>query len=168
MKITRTMVFAASLGITSGWTIAEHIARAEDSASAEKSRIDDRANHEKDQIDVNAKIEKARVDERAEAAKDDVDRRQKANTSATKTGGTKDSASDQVTDSWITTKVKASFVGEKGLKGADIHVVTEHNGVVVLTGSVPNEQARTLAVALARDTKGVHKVEDKMVMKAAK
>jgi len=42
MKISRTMVFAASLGISSGWAIAQRIAHAEDSKSAEKSRIDDR------------------------------------------------------------------------------------------------------------------------------
>ncbi len=73
----------------------------------------------------------------------------------------KSAASDvgqATSDTWITTKVKSSMMTDSQLKG-DVDVSTDH-GVVVLTGTVPNDASRERAVALAKQTKGVKSVND--------
>src|SRR5204863_7169262 len=117
-----------------------------------------------------AKAEKTRVDNRADAKKAAIDRGEKgaepaggvASNDTAKDTAKKDGVGDEVTDTWITTKVKASFVGDKKLKGSDIHVDTDHNGVVVLSGYVKNDLARAHALSVAREIKGVHEVKDEL------
>jgi hyperosmotically inducible protein len=58
-------------------------------------------------------------------------------------------------------------VGDKALKHSDIHVDTDHKGILVLSGYVPNEAARAHAVSVARETKGVQRVDDKLEIKTA-
>jgi hyperosmotically inducible protein len=139
--------------------------RIEDNARLAKKRIDDRAEKAKDKIDQAEDKAKDRVDANAKAAKNnerkvaDPDRKVVVERPAqpkTETVG------DEVTDSWITTKVKAQFVGVDVLKGSDISVDTNQNGVVTLTGTVPNERARARAIEIARTTKGVHRIVDQM------
>jgi osmotically-inducible protein OsmY len=62
-----------------------------------------------------------------------------------------------ITDGWITTHVKAKFVGEDLLKGSDIDVDTKDN-VVTLKGTVPSAAARARAVHEAKEVEGVHSV----------
>lgn len=62
----------------------------------------------------------------------------------------------QTNDAWLTTKVKAAMVGEKGLHSGQIKVVTE-NGVVYLMGIVTHKQAG-LGANAARRVEGVQKV----------
>ncbi|MCL4812441.1 MAG: BON domain-containing protein [Vicinamibacteraceae bacterium] len=81
---------------------------------------------------------------------------QKAEQAAKDTG-------NAVSDSWITTKIKAKFIGEDALKGSDIDVDTE-NGVVTLKGRVAAEAGRTRAKAIAKDTDGVKSVVDRLVV----
>jgi osmotically-inducible protein OsmY len=76
-----------------------------------------------------------------------------------------DSVGTEVSDSWITTKVKASYLTENALKGSDISVDTDDHGVVRLTGTVPTEAARARAVEIARTTKGVRRVDDHLELK---
>lgn len=89
-------------------------------------------------------------------------------TTTTTTGNkpAKTEAGAELSDTWITTKVKASFVGEDALKGSDISVDTNRDGVVTLTGTVPNEAARARAMTIARTTKGVVRVVDAMKLAA--
>jgi osmotically-inducible protein OsmY len=70
-------------------------------------------------------------------------------------------AGEAVTDSWITAKVKTQFVSEDALDGSDINVDTD-NDVVTLRGTVPSESARQRAMEIARSTKGVQRVDDKL------
>jgi osmotically-inducible protein OsmY len=77
---------------------------------------------------------------------------------------TKDTASDAggaVTDSWITTKVKASFVGVDTLEGSDIDVDTNDH-VVTLKGTVRSEAAKDKAASLAHNVKGVTSVNNEL------
>ena len=161
MRISRSSVLAGTFLISTAWMGIAQLtgAHAEDKAEMQKDRVDDHAKKEKDQVDQQAKKEKEHIDERAQAKKDDIDHKN--------TDATKPTAGNDVTDAWITTKVKASFFGDKALKGADIHVDTDQKGVVVLSGYVPTDSARVHAVAVARDTKGVKKVDDKLQLKAA-
>jgi len=73
---------------------------------------------------------------------------------------------DAITDGWITTKVSAKFVDGILLKGSNINVDTS-NHVVTLKGTVGSEAAKTRAVAIARDTEGVTRVVNQLVVKAS-
>jgi hyperosmotically inducible protein len=64
-------------------------------------------------------------------------------------------------DSAITTKVKTEILANTDLRRAGISVST-NNGVVTLTGTVPSQEMRLLAVDLARHTGGVTRVEDQL------
>src|ERR1700722_14815485 len=56
-----------------------------------------------------------------------------------------DSAGAAVSDSAITTKVKAKFLGDSQVKSSHIKVVTT-NGVVTLTGSAMSSESKSAAV----------------------
>jgi hyperosmotically inducible protein len=84
--------------------------------------------------------------------------------SGTETGAkTKAVASDvkhEVSDSWITTKVKSELLADSLTKGFDVKVVTT-KGVVVLSGKLPNEDAVKRAKELAEKVDGVKSVDNK-------
>ncbi|CRM09082.1 Osmotically-inducible protein Y precursor [Pseudomonas sp. 31 R 17] len=75
-----------------------------------------------------------------------------------KTKGAAHDAGEATSDTWITTKVKADLVTEKGIPGTDIKVET-NKGVVSLssTAAVTAAQKET-AVAIAKKIKGVKAV----------
>ncbi len=83
---------------------------------------------------------------------------------------TKDAAEDvggNVTDGWITTKLKADFVNEDLLKGSSINADT-NNHIVTLKGTVASEAGRDRAVQIAKTTKGVSRVVDQLTIAPAK
>jgi hyperosmotically inducible protein len=62
---------------------------------------------------------------------------------------------EDVSDTWITTKVKADLVTEKGVPGTDIEVETK-KGVVALSSKVAvTDSQKEMAVAIAKKIKGV-------------
>jgi hyperosmotically inducible protein len=67
---------------------------------------------------------------------------------------TMDKAEDAVTDTWITSKVKSTFLADDNLSGIDIKVET-NKGVVALSGVVATSAERDLAIAKAAEIKGV-------------
>ncbi len=71
--------------------------------------------------------------------------------------------SKAMSDSAVTTKVKSQLLANTTLRQADISVTT-NNGVVSLSGHVPTEETRRLAVDLVRNTGGVTRVEDQLVI----
>ena len=68
-----------------------------------------------------------------------------------------------VTDTWITTTIKAGMVNEDTLKGSDVHVDAKDH-VVTLSGTVTSEAGRARAVEIAKTTKGVTRVIDKLTI----
>ena len=67
-------------------------------------------------------------------------------------------AKEGTQDTWITTKVKADLVTEKGIPGTDIKVET-NKGVVSLSSDVAVTKAqKETAVAIAKKIKGVQAV----------
>jgi osmotically-inducible protein OsmY len=70
-------------------------------------------------------------------------------------------AQSDLQDGWLTTKIEAKYFADPDVKGRRIDVTTE-NGVVTLTGSVDDESARQKALAIARDTNGVVRVQDRL------
>jgi osmotically-inducible protein OsmY len=72
-------------------------------------------------------------------------------------------AGEAVSDGWITTKVKSSFVGVDVLDGSAIDVDTIAH-VVTLRGTVPSPAARAKAVSLAKQVDGVQSVKDELTI----
>lgn len=71
---------------------------------------------------------------------------------------TVDDAKQEGSDTWITTKVKADLLTEKGIPGSDITVETNH-GVVSLSSQVKVTDAqKKQAVAITKHIKGVKSV----------
>jgi osmotically-inducible protein OsmY len=75
-----------------------------------------------------------------------------------------ESTGEYVTDSWITTKVKASLVEDSMVKATEVNVET-FKGVVQLSGFVSSDAAKRQAVIVARNIKGVTSVKDDMRIK---
>ena len=72
-----------------------------------------------------------------------------------------------IDDAEITTKVKAAFFAEPGLKSLQIGVDTV-KGVVTLSGSVDSQLNRDRADALAGAVAGVDEVNNRLVVKSPK
>lgn len=70
-----------------------------------------------------------------------------------------------VKDSAITTKIKSKLAADHITSVGRIHVDTDENGVVWLTGSARSQQAIDHAVAVARETDGVKSVKSTLVVK---
>ena len=68
-----------------------------------------------------------------------------------------DAVQEVITDSWITSKVKAVFLANPNISALDITVETV-DGVVSLSGEVTTEAERDLAVSTAEEIKGVQAV----------
>lgn len=64
---------------------------------------------------------------------------------------------EAVSDSWITSKVKSVFLSNTNISGLDIKVETV-DGVVALSGEVPTQAERDLAISKAENVKGVKNV----------
>src|SRR5699024_1755686 len=63
-----------------------------------------------------------------------------------------------VSDTWITTKVKAALATTDGIDSSEVDVET-NNGVVTLTGSAASQDAVQAMAKVARDIKGVTRVD---------
>ena len=147
---------AGRLANASGVTRVDNQIEVSDKAA--KSRVDDRAEAAKDRTQDRADIAKNRIDADAQAAKDRIDRKD-----GSKDGSKTHTAfGDDVSDAWITTKLKSQFTTESPFKDSSIHVDTDAKGLVTLNGTVPTEAAHAKALEIARATKGVHEVRDNL------
>lgn len=102
-----------------------------------------------------------RAEQKAHKADDKADR------AAARSKNAGSDVGEEITDGWITTKVKAGFLNEDPLKGSDINVDT-NNHVVTLKGTVTSAAGRARAVAIAKSTKGVTRVVDALTIAPAK
>jgi hyperosmotically inducible periplasmic protein len=82
-----------------------------------------------------------------------------------KVGETRD-VGDRVSDTEITTKIKAKLTGNGDLNPFNINVDTK-DGVVTLRGTVKKTEAKQEAERIARDTKGVRSVQNMLQVEAA-
>jgi osmotically-inducible protein OsmY len=65
------------------------------------------------------------------------------------------------TDARIVSEIKFKILGDNRV--SVLHVdVGSYEGVVTLTGSVPNEEARRVVIDIARSIRGVRRIEDVM------
>lgn len=83
-----------------------------------------------------------------------------SNSLMTNSKATSQDTSQAISDGWITTKVKSSFLYSRNVSGSDIEVNTV-NGVVTLKGHVDSGAERALAIELAQNLRGVKSVTAK-------
>lgn len=81
-----------------------------------------------------------------------------ASTAAARTQDRADQAGAAISDAWITSKVKASYLVSNNLDGLKIDVSTS-DGMVRLAGQVPSSTQKELAVETARNIRGVRGVD---------
>lgn len=67
-------------------------------------------------------------------------------------------SNEPVSDSWITTKVKADLLASSNVPGTEVKVETV-NGVVSLSGTVATQAEKDKAVTTAKGIKGVTRVD---------
>ena len=67
-------------------------------------------------------------------------------------------AKEATSDTWITTKVKADLVTEKGIPGTDIKVETNKGVVSLSSTTAVTDSQKDVAVAIAKKIKGVKAV----------
>ncbi len=70
-------------------------------------------------------------------------------------------ASEVLSDAALTTKIKSKMALDDTVSATDIHVSTT-DGNVTLSGRVHSEKEHQRAVALARETRGVKSVNDRL------
>jgi hyperosmotically inducible periplasmic protein len=70
-----------------------------------------------------------------------------------------------VKDSVITTKIKSKLAADHITSMGRIHVDTDTNGIVWLSGSARSQEAIDHAVLVAKDTDGVKSVKNSLVIK---
>ena len=79
---------------------------------------------------------------------------------ADKAKSASDEAGDEISDAWITTKVKSTLLYSSNVRGTDV-VVNTKDGVVTLNGRVDSGAERALAIELADNVRGVKSVDAK-------
>lgn len=67
---------------------------------------------------------------------------------------------NEISDSWITTKVKSTYLYSSNVDGAGISVNTK-DGIVTLSGKVDSDAERALAIEFAQNVRGVKSVQSK-------
>lgn len=75
-----------------------------------------------------------------------------------KASATTSEVAGDISDSWITTKVKSTFMYSTNVDGSDIDVST-NGGVVTLSGKVDSGAERELAIEMANNVRGVRSVQ---------
>ena len=75
-----------------------------------------------------------------------------------------DSVKTELSDSVITTKVKAEFAKDKTVSATHVKVDTDSNGVVTLSGTAKSKAEADKAVSIAKSTKGVTSVNNEIVV----
>lgn len=74
------------------------------------------------------------------------------------------SAADYVSDAQITASLKAKYAGEADVPATQVKIDTM-NGIVQLSGFVPNPAAKERAGEIARSTKGVKSVRNDIIVR---
>jgi osmotically-inducible protein OsmY len=74
---------------------------------------------------------------------------------------------ERVDDLWVTTKVQSQYFIDTAVKGHEINVDTR-NGIVTLKGTVDTQAAKAAAEQIARDTRGVARVNNQLMIAPAR
>ena len=77
-----------------------------------------------------------------------------------------ESVKENVSDSVITTKIKAEYAKDKEVSALNIRVDTDDKGVVTLSGNAKSKAEADKAVRIARETTGVSSVKNEIKVEA--
>jgi hyperosmotically inducible periplasmic protein len=80
-------------------------------------------------------------------------------------GALKTRAVNQMTDRWLTTKIQAQYLADADINARDLDISTRSR-VVTLAGTVDTDVAREQAVAIAKTTDGVARVDDRLAVRS--
>ena len=116
-----------------------------------------------DAVGVGADKTKDATEKAADKTKDKAE--QAGDRTKDKMAGADDRAGAAVSDASITAAVKSKLLGDGRTPGLKIDVDTR-DGIVTLSGNVPTAAEQANALRLARATKGVRRVVDKMTVGA--
>lgn len=164
MRFSKYLMTAALVGVVSAGTACTQKAMDDTKKDAGSALDSTRAGADK-AIDATKKAGEKTADVTKDAAQRTADTtKEVAGDVARKSKEVAATTGAVVTDSWITTKVKAKFSDETVLKGSDINVVTNDH-VVTLKGTVPSSAAKTRAAAIASGTEHVTRVVNRLVVK---
>jgi osmotically-inducible protein OsmY len=75
-----------------------------------------------------------------------------------------DPVSTKLSDSVITTKVKAEFAKDKAVSATHVKVDTDSNGLVTLSGTAKSKAEAQKAETIAKGVKGVTSVKNDIVV----
>lgn len=89
----------------------------------------------------------------------------KAHDAKVKSEHAADKTGNALSDAAITSEVKTKFLAEPGVSGLNIDVDT-NNGVVTLSGNVKSKAEAAKAMTIARNSKGVKRVVNKLKVAA--
>jgi osmotically-inducible protein OsmY len=120
------------------------------------------------QIAVDPTVSTSRIGRAADKTKAGLDKamdktKEGLDIAVEKTSGALSKTGEVITDGWITTKVKARFMGEDLLNGSDINADTSDR-VVTLKGTVLTVAGREKAVEITKNTEGVNRVIDELTI----
>ena len=99
-----------------------------------------------EQIDQSAEKAKQEIDAEAKSAKEQVEGTEKA----------------KLSEDEMEEQLEAKLQKDSQLRGSVIEADVNDQGAVTLTGTVPSESAKTRALKLTSQTKGVKEVNDKL------
>ena len=86
---------------------------------------------------------------------------------AEKSGPTIEKAKEAVTDSVITTKIKAEYAKDKAVSAMNIKVDTDNKGVVTLSGNAKSKDEAAKAESIAKSVSGVTSVKNDIQVTAS-
>ena len=89
-----------------------------------------------------------------------------ASTASAPAGSAGREAESAIEDPWITTKIQSKYFMDDLVKAGQVGVSTSQ-GVVTLSGQVPSAEAKQRAEALAQQTDGVTRVENRLTVGTA-
>lgn len=95
-----------------------------------------------------------------------TDASRNAREAATEVRGVAAEAGERLADGWLTTKVQAQYFADRDVKARYINV-SSRDGIVTLKGYVDSEPTREMVVQIARNTDGVLKVNDQLLVGVA-
>lgn len=144
---------------------AETKQEAKEAARETKEEAKEAARETKEDVKESTRTAKDKASETTREAREEA--KETAHDTKESARGATGTAGAAVTDSWITTKVKSSFVGVDALEGSDIDVDTKDH-IVTLRGTVPTENAKNRAVAIAKKIDGVQSVKSELTVGAKK
>jgi osmotically-inducible protein OsmY len=131
--------------------------KTEDATRTAADKTEDAVEKSGEAVGTAARKTGSALERAAEATRDAVV------TGARKTKDAVTDAPEKIDETWITSKIAAQINADDALEDVDVDVKVDSN-VVTISGPVPSTALRDRVLRIARDTKGVSRVVDRMTI----